>query len=121
MDNSTQQELQETLQVVSSAIYNCEKTLSKFSEGTSQSTLLKNRLNALYISKSLITNNNVMDRYTKEELIKAQRPIISILAKCKKAQFKFVEGTYHYTRIKNLIKAMSISESLISDEINKRG
>jgi len=41
--------------VVSSTISKCEKFQPKFAVGTSQHTLLKNRIKALYISKSLIT------------------------------------------------------------------
>jgi hypothetical protein len=113
--------LAEALRVVSSTISKCEKIQLKFAEGTSQHTLLKNRIKALYISKSLITDENVMDKYIKEELIEALRPISSIISKCEKAQLKFAEGTTHHTRFKNIIKAMYISKSLITDEISKRG
>jgi molybdopterin-binding protein len=113
--------LAEALRVVSSTISKCEKIQLKFAEGTSQHTLLKNRIIALYISKSLITDENVMDKYIKEELIEALRPISSIISKCEKAQLKFAEGTTHHTRFKNIIKAMYISKSLITDEISKRG
>jgi hypothetical protein len=106
---------------VSSTISKCEKIQLKFAEGTSQHTLLKNRIIAMYISKSLITDENVMDKYIKEELIEALRPISSIISKCEKAQLKFAEGTTHHTRFKNIIKAMYISKSLITDEISKRG
>jgi hypothetical protein len=113
--------LAEALRVVSSTISKCEKIQLKFAEGTSQHTLLKNRIIALYISKSLITDENVMDKYKKEELIEALRPISSIISKCEKAQLKFAEGTSHHTRFKNIIKAMYISKSLITDEISIRG
>ena len=56
MDNYIKEELEEALQIVSSAISRCEKTQPKFVEGTSQHTLLKNRIKAMYISKSLITD-----------------------------------------------------------------
>ncbi|MBO0558939.1 hypothetical protein EXQ37_03645, partial [Clostridium botulinum] len=88
---------------------------------TSQHTLLKNRIKAMYISKALITDENVMDQYTKEELVEALRPVSSVISKCEKAQLKFAEGTSHYKRFKNIIKAMYISKSLITDEISKRG
>lgn len=117
----TGQELIESLRVVSSTISNCEKIQLKFAEGTSQHTLLKNRIKAMYISKSLITDENVVDKYTKEELIESLRPVSSIISKCEKGQLKFAEGTSHHTRFKNIIKAMYISKSLITDEINKRG
>ncbi|ENK0838788.1 hypothetical protein AB2Z22_002143 [Clostridium botulinum] len=64
-----------------------------------------------------------MDKYTKEELIEALRPVSSVISKCEKAQlqFKFEDGTSHHKRFKNIIKAMYISKSLITDEISKRG
>ncbi|MHB8074054.1 hypothetical protein [Desulfosporosinus fructosivorans] len=119
MEEYTREELEEALQIVSSTISRCEKIQPKFVEGTSQHTLLKNRIKAMYISKSLITDENVMDKYAKEELIEALRPVSSIISKCEKAQLKFAEGTSHHTRFKNMIKAMYISKSLITDELVK--
>lgn len=121
MDKYTKEELVEALKVVSSTISKCEKIHPKFAEGTSQHTLLKNRIKAMYISKLLITDENVMDQYTKEELIEALQPISSIINKCEKAKLKFVEGTSHYTRFNNIIKAMYISKSLITYEISRIG
>ena len=121
MDKYTIEELVEALRVVSSTISNCEKMQLKFAEGTSQHTLLKNRIKAMYISKSLISDENVMDKYTKEELIEALRPVSSVISKCEKAQLKFAEDTSQHTRLKNIIKAMYVSKSLITDEISKRG
>ena len=121
MEKYTSEEFIEALRVVSSSISKCEKMQPKFTEGTSQHTLLKNRIKALYISKSLIANENVMNNYSKEELIEALRPISSIISKCEKAQLKFDEDTPHHTRFKNLIKSMYISKSLITDEISKSG
>jgi molybdopterin-binding protein len=120
MDKYTSEELTEALRVVSSTISKCEKAQLKFAEGTSQHTLLKNRIKAMYISKALIADENVMDKYTREELMEALRPVASIISKCEKAQLKFAEGTSHYTRFKNIINAMYISKALITDEISKR-
>jgi hypothetical protein len=117
----TKEELLEALRVVSSTISKCEKIQPKFAEGTSQHSLLKNRIKAMYISKSSITGENVMDKYTKEELLEALPPVSSVISKCEKAQLKFVEGTFNHTRFKNIIKAMYISKSLISNEISIRG
>lgn len=119
MNTYSNEELMEALKVVISTISKCEKMQPKFPEGTSQHTLLKNRIKALYISKSLITGENVTDKYTKEELAEALAPISSIISKCEKAQQKFKEGTAHHTRFKNIIKAINISKQLITDEINK--
>lgn len=121
MDSYEREELEEALQIVSSTISKCEKIQPKFAEGTSQYTLLKNRIKALYISKSLITDENVADKYTKEELKEALRPVSSIISKCEKAQLKFDEGTAHHTRFKKMIKAMYISKLFIIEETRKRG
>lgn len=120
MEKYTREELEEALGIVSSTISKCEKMQLKFPVGTSQHTLLRNRIKAMYISSALITGEDVTDKYTKEELIEALRPISSIICKCEKAQQKHEEGTSHYTRFKNIIKAMYTSKSLITDEISKR-
>jgi hypothetical protein len=120
MGKYTKEELVAALRVVSSTISNCEKMQLKFAEGTSHHTLLRNRIKTMYISKSLITDENVINKYTKEELIEALRPVSSVISKCEKAQLKFAEGTSHHTRFKNIINAMYISKSLITDEICKR-
>lgn len=120
MGKYASKELDEALQIVSSAISRCEKIQPKFREGTSQHTLLKNRIKALYISKSLLTNENIVDKYTKKELAEALPPVSSIISKCEKAQLKFAEGTSRHTRFSNIIKAMYISKSLITDEIDQR-
>lgn len=121
VDRYEREELEEALKIVSSTIIKCEKAQLKFEEGTSQHSLLKNRIKALYISKSLIADENVVDEYTKEELMEALRPVSSIISKCEKAQVKFAEGTIYHTRIKNMINAMYISRSLIANEFGKKG
>ncbi|NMS88865.1 hypothetical protein HGQ85_02910 [Clostridioides difficile] len=120
MNDYTKEELMEALRVVSSSITNCEKIQPKFAEGTSQHSLLRNRIKALYISKSLIESEDSIAKHTKKELIEALPPVTSIISKCEKGQIKFSEGTSHHTRFKNIIKAMYISKSLIMDEISKR-
>lgn len=112
-------ELAEALQVVSSVINSCEKIQPRFAVGTSQHTLLKNRIKALHISKSLISNESI-DYYAKEELIEALRPVSSIIAKSEKALLKSAGGTSNHTRLQRIIKAMCISKSLITEEINNR-
>lgn len=121
MEKYNKEELKEALEAIASAINESEKIHPKFPEGTSQHTLLKNRIKALYISKALVGDENIIEKYTKEELIKALPPVNSLMSKCEKAQQKFQEGTYHHTRLKKIINAMYISKELISEEISKRG
>lgn len=93
----------------------------KFAEGTSQHTLLKNRIKALSISITFIRQQDVSALYTMEELHQALPPITSIIHKCKKGQSKFKMGTSQYQRFVPLIRAMSLSLLLLNEEIAKRG
>jgi molybdopterin-binding protein len=120
VEDYTREDIEAALLIVSSVISRCEKAQLKFAEGTSQHTLLKNRIKALYISKSLLSNDNTTVKYTKEELAEALKPVSSVISKCEKAQVKFEEGTTHHIRFKNMIEAMRLSKSLITDEIRNR-
>ena len=71
MENYSQKELDAALQLISSTISKCEKMQLKFAEGTSQHSLLKNRIKALYISKALIENDSNIGMYTQPDLEKA--------------------------------------------------
>lgn len=54
MGSYSKDELEAALRAVESIIHKCEKALEKFPEGEGHHTLLKNRLNAMYLSKALI-------------------------------------------------------------------
>lgn len=56
--------------------------------------------------------------YTYEELTEALRAINSIIHKCEKAQEKFPEGNTHHTLLRNRLKAMYISKTLIEDQLS---
>lgn len=121
MERYSQEEYGKALLVISSSISNCEMMQPKFSVGTSQHTLLKNRIKALYMCKSMILNEDIRNNYSKEELEEALRPISSIISKCEKAQLKVKKDTPAHTRLKNMINAMRLTQSLISEELSKRG
>ena len=120
MNYYSRDELQNALKIISSTILNCEKIHPKFPEGTSQHSLLVNRIKALKISKSLIEYDNNIQTYTKDELENALPPVISIINKTEKAQSKYDEENPQFKRLSPLIKAMYIAKTLITDEINKR-
>lgn len=120
MKNYSQEELQNALKVVSSTISRCEKIQPKFKEGTSQFSILRNRIKALKISKCLIEKDESMQVYTKDELEKALPPVISIINKTEKAQSKYDEGTTLFKRFSPIISAMYISKALIEKEIAQR-
>lgn len=120
MNTYSQEELQNALKIISSSISNCEKIHTKFPEGTSQHSLLVNRIKSLKISKSLIENDDNIQTYTKYDLEKAFPPVISIIHKTEKAQSKFDEGSTQFKRLSSLIKAMYIANTFITNEISKR-
>ncbi|MFZ7132178.1 MAG: hypothetical protein ACOWWR_07460 [Eubacteriales bacterium] len=120
MIENLSEELFRAHQVVSSTISKCEKIQSKFQNGTSQHTLLKNRIKAMYISHALITENSEIDSYSIEELIDALRPIESIINKCKTGQRKHNMEAPQYKRFQKIIDAMNISRTLLINEISKR-
>jgi len=59
-----------------------------------------------------------MNTYTKEDLSEALRAVSSVIHKCERAQEKFPEGTSHHTLLKNRLKAMYISKTLIEEELS---
>lgn len=123
MNNFKEEELIETSKEISSIIGRCEKAQLKFSKGTSQYSLLTNRLKAMYISKSLIDNLVVSSsnevKYTKDELVEAIKPITSIINKCETAKLKFDYESTFYKRFNKMIKIMNIAKSLIISEISQ--
>lgn len=111
------EELEKCISLLSSTITKCEKMQLKFSEGTSQYSLLKNRIKALNIAKALITNNKTKN-YTAKELREALPPVVSIINKTTKAQSKYEKGTSQFNRFDPLIQAMRISKVFIENQIN---
>lgn len=58
-----------------------------------------------------------MSQYSREELVEALRAVDSIIHKCEKAQEKFPDGNAHHTLLKNRLKAMYVSKTLIERAI----
>ena len=55
MDDFTKEDLKEAHRAIASLISKCKKAQEKLPQGTSQHTLLKNRIKALQIASILIT------------------------------------------------------------------
>lgn len=120
MESYSRKELDATLQFISSTISKCEKMQFKFAEGTSQHSLLNNRISALNISKALIEKGGNVGLYTQLDLHKALPPVFSIMNKCEKAQMKYTQGTVQYRRYTPIISAMNICKAYIKNAISKR-
>lgn len=112
-----EEDLKKAITILSSNIAKCEKIQPKFSEGSSQHSLLKNRIKALYVSRSLLMGDTTIN-YTCNDLKEALPPIISIINKTTKAQSKYEKGTTQFNRFEPLIQAMLISKDFIQQELN---
>lgn len=114
-------DLNEVLKEVNRIIVNCENIQGKFKVGSSQHTLLVNRIKALMIGKQCIENELLIQtcviEYTKKELEDALTPIESILHKCHTAQNKYELGTKQYKRFEPLIQSMLVCKTLIKTRI----
>ena len=110
-------EVEKAIALLTSTIIKCEKMQLKFSEGTSQYSLLKNRIRALYISKALLMGDKTIN-YTSKELREALPPVVSIINKTTKAQSKYEKGNTQFNRFEPIIQAMLISKAAIQCQIN---
>lgn len=118
-DENCTNELAEALRVIASLIRNCEKMQVTFAKGTPQHTLLINRIEALNIANHLIMQDDTAQKYERDELTRALRPVTSILSKCEKAQGKCAAGTAQHTRLKKIINAMTIAKERIIASLEK--
>ena len=80
-----------------------EKFLPKFPEGTSQHSLLKNRIRALQTARELISGEG---RPSREELEFALPRIESMIHKMSKARDKYEPGSRYYKRFNPTVQAM---------------
>lgn len=90
MNDFAKEDMKEALRSIAAMIDRSEKAQEKFAQGSSQHTLQKNRIKALYIASSLITKelaeSDVTDNFMKVDLEKALAPIASLISKSEKAQ-----------------------------------
>ena len=103
----TREQQAETLTTLETLIARCEKVLPQFAEGTSQRTLLVNRLSALRIGQALMTRSNEVS-FSRKEIEAARAPLASILHKCEKAVAKHAIGSETYTKLEKQMRAMRV-------------
>jgi len=121
MDDFTKEDMREALRTIASMIERSEKAQGRFAQGTSQHTLQKNRIEALYIVSSFIkkelAEQGMSDKYTKEDLEKALAPIASLISKSEKSLLKLAQGTWQYRMLKDNLKALYIASSLLTKAV----
>lgn len=120
MGNHTQNERTDALKILSSTITKCKTVQLKFAKGTSQHSLLNNRIAALNTAKALLEKDSGTHHDSLADLKKALPPICSIIHKTEKAQMKYKADTNQYKRLSPLIQTMYLSKTYIEDEIKKQ-
>lgn len=91
-----------------------EKFLPKFAEGTSQHSLLRNRIWALQTARELISGEGKPDR---EELEFALPRIESIIRKTTKARDKYEPGSRSYRRLDPTVQVMEQVRTALLQEL----
>ena len=91
-----------------------EKFLPKFQEGTSQHSLLKNRIRALQTARELISGEG---RPSREELEFALPRIESMIHKMSKARDKYEPGSRNYKRFDPTVQAMKQVRTAIAQAL----
>lgn len=114
-----QSQRQDALAVVDSSIRRCQQVQPKFAPGSSQHSLLRNRLRALSAAKALLLGETP-EGYTEADLKAALPPLASIRRKCSKAQEKHPPGSPFFTRFERTIRAMEVAEALVKEELERR-
>ncbi len=115
--NTNIEDLEKAISVISTTIANCEKAQIKFSDGTAQHSLLRNRIKALNISRSLLSGDKTVN-HTSKDLREALPPVVSIINKTRKAQSKYEKETTQFNRFEPLIQAMIISKTYIEKQLD---
>lgn len=112
-------DFQRALRTIESAISRCQAIQPKFAAGTSQHSLLYNRIKALQIARMLIVTGHA-DTYSLTDLEAAMPPILSILHKTSRAQGKYSEGSKQFQRFEPTIQAMRLAQTLLETEIKQQ-
>jgi hypothetical protein len=108
------------IEVIEELIRRSIEAQKKFLPGSNHHSLMKNRIYALSVAKTLIRNASG-ERQTlyKEELDLANDPLKSLLSKSEKTIQKLSAGTWQYTQLEKNIEALRIAVSLLNQELNR--
>lgn len=110
------QDTEDALQAIASMIVRSAKMQVKFAQGTSQYTLLNNRIKALHVALSLI--NDEAGKYTREDLQNAVAPLASLISKSEKAQKKVAADTWQHTMLEKNLNALYLASPLLQKALD---
>ncbi|MDR0964979.1 MAG: hypothetical protein LBM75_00455 [Myxococcales bacterium] len=111
--------MKDALQSIASMIDRSERAREKFAEGTPQHTLQKNRIHALKVARSLISENGVSIAFEKDELKRAIAPIDSLMSKSDKALTKLAPGSWQHAMLTQNVRALRLALPLIEKALGE--
>lgn len=113
-------EIEQAIKTLTILIEKSVKAQMKFLPGSSQHTLLTNRIQALRIANALLHNEtNVRQLFTKEDLEATHAPLLSLISKSEKTMPKLKPDTWQYTILEQNIEALKTVLPLIEIAINE--
>lgn len=103
---------QEIIEYLQKTLSTCHTSFEKTKAGSSQHSLLVNRMKALNLAIEVLQTDDIMtlsQAYSQKEILFLLKPLASIKSKSITGQAKCQVGTGSYTRFQKLIDAMDRS------------
>lgn len=97
----------------------CQQMVGKFPEGSSQHSLLRNRIQALLVAETALQSESSSLPLSLEELTEALPRLYSILRKCRKGQEKHEVKSATYQRLQGIIQAMETAVEKIETRMEE--
>ena len=111
MENVSEEDKLQSIQAFQSTIRKSENALTNLTQKGNNTTLLKKRLNALYIGLAILETawNQKAHHYTKEELAEARHVLIGLFPSLENSYSKSKAGSPQKTLLRRRIKAFELA------------
>ncbi|MFB8376014.1 hypothetical protein ACWIE6_21930 [Paenibacillus taichungensis] len=121
MENVSEEDKLQSIQAFHSTIRKSENALTNLTQKGNNTTLLKKRLNALYIGLAMLETvwNQKTRQYTKEELAEARNVLIGLFPSLENSYTKSKAGSPQKTLLRRRIKAFELAVQAMNDVVKK--
>ncbi|RAW13453.1 hypothetical protein DC345_19045 [Paenibacillus taichungensis] len=121
MENVSEEDKLQSIHAFQSTIRKSENALTNLTQKGNNTTLLKKRLNALYIGLSMLETawNQKAHHYTKEELAEARNVLSGLFPSLENSYSKSKTGSPQKTLLRRRIKAFELAVQVMDDVMRK--
>ena len=121
MENASIADKVESIKSFQSTISKCEKALAQMTQKGANTTLLKKRLNALYIGLAMLENvwNQLPHSYTQEDLAEARNVLTGLFPSIENIYAKSKVGSSQRTLLERRITSLELAVQAIDDHSNE--